>query len=423
MRPPGRVLSVVITSGILGETEPLARYVFVTRRVLLVVFSVTLLVGAWASTPRRIYDERFHLERADELAQGRPLLDVFTESTLSAVGPVFPLLHSVVQRFSGGDTRPSRLVSLMALGLLTALVASVLRNVGDDIGAVVLLFCSSPLVVSSVLAMTETLALVFAFGAFAPIWTVDRSDTPGLGRLVVSGMLMGLAMLTRQSLAVLVLPLIAALICARGFRLLDLAILSAPAIVALLLLLRLWGALVPPGQEHLVAAGSFSSEHLARALIYCAVMGSLMQPTILWSRPIAWLGAAGLVLNVLGGWWSFPVWMTVFPDGCPWTQLFRLVFWGTATGVACGFFVRLVRAAWVDRNTVAGICLLAVTLISIGCGLVTGHFSSRYVVAAVPFLLLLSRLRTSAAGEAAGTLGAIVGFCMGLLSLKAYGLW
>jgi len=388
-----------------------------------VVFSVTLAVGIWASTPRRIYDERFHLERVDRLLEGLPVLDVFTEPTGSAVGPVFPLVHVLVQSFSREDTRASRFVSLTALGLLMALVAAVLRNGGDDGGAAVLVFCSSPLVVSSSLALTETLALVFAFGSFASLWTADHGRPPTSSRLVLSGVLMGVAALTRQSLCILVLPLVLASICARGLRLLDLAIVSVPTIAAMLVLYRLWGGLVPPGQERLVAAGFFSSEHLARALIYCAVMGSLMQPTLLWSWPIAGLGAAGLTLNILGRWWSFPILLTFFPEGAPWTSLWRLVFWGTATGIACGFFVRVARAAWTDRNVVAGICVLAVALIAGGCALVTGQFSSRYVVAAVPFLLLLSRLRTSAAGEIAGTVGAVVGFGTGLASLKAYGLW
>src|SRR5262245_19341057 len=102
------------------------------RRVLLAVFSLALVVGVCVSTPRRVYDERFHLERADELARGRPLWDVFTAPTTSAVGPVFPLVHSVVQRISGGSTRASRFVSLVALGLCAAFVASVLRSIADE---------------------------------------------------------------------------------------------------------------------------------------------------------------------------------------------------------------------------------------------------------------------------------------------------
>src|SRR5262245_3940494 len=206
-------------------TAPLA-LVRVLRRLLLVVFSSTLVVGVWVSTPRRIYDERFHLERADQIELGRPLSDVFTEPTPSAVGPVFPLVHAVVQRISGGSTRASRFVNIVAMVLCMGLVAIVLRSTGDEPDAVTLLFCSSPFVVSSALALTETLALVLAFGAFAVIWTADRGQGRARGRLVAAAVLMGMAILTRQSLAVLALPLAGAWICARGFRVIDLAIFS-----------------------------------------------------------------------------------------------------------------------------------------------------------------------------------------------------
>jgi hypothetical protein len=388
-----------------------------------VLFSMTLAVGVWTGTTSRIYDERFHLERADQIARGRPLSEVFTEPTPSAVGPVFPLIHSLVQRLSDGNVRRSRLVSLLAMALCIGSVAAVLRNIGDDPGAASLLFCSSPFVVSSALALTETLSLVFGFGAFAVIWTADRRNGPGVKQLLAAAALIGVAILTRQSLAVLVLPLVVAWTCARGFRFLDVVILSTPSILAVLLLLHWWGALVPPGQEKLVAKQGFAFAHIARALAYCAVMGTLMQPTILRSRTVVWLGGAGLALNLLSGSWTFPVLLTVFPDGGAWTEPFRRVFWGTSIGITCGYFVTLVRAVWIERNLAAGVCFLAVALVAISCGFVTGEFSSRYVVAAVPFLLLLSRLRTSEWGEIGGLVGATLGFLLGLVSLRAYGLW
>src|SRR5215475_13009567 len=120
----------VMRLGSSNGTAPLA-LVRVLRRLLLVVFSSTLVVGVWVSTPRRIYDERFHLERADQIELGRPLSDVFTEPTPSAVGPVFPLVHAVVQRISGGSTRASRFVNIVAMVLCMGLVALVLRSTGD----------------------------------------------------------------------------------------------------------------------------------------------------------------------------------------------------------------------------------------------------------------------------------------------------
>ena len=347
----------VMGSGSRPQTAGPAASLLTARRLLLVVFSMVLVVGVWIGTTRRVYDERFHLQRADQIARGRPLSEVFTEPTPSAVGPVFPLIHSVVQRVSHGSVRASRLVSLLAMAICIGCVAGVLRSIGDDPRAAMLLFCSSPFVVSSTLALTETLSLVFGFGAFVVIWTADRWDGPGLERLLAAAVLMGVAILTRQSLAVLALPLVVAWTCVRGFRLVDVAILSTPSILALLLLLSLWGGLVPPGQEKLVAKEGFTMEHVVRALAYCTVMGSLIQPTILWSPTVAWLGGAGLALNLLGGWWTFPVLLTVFPDGGAWTDLPpRILGNGRGNGLR---LLRHPRPRSVDRTERAGRGLLS----------------------------------------------------------------
>jgi hypothetical protein len=349
---------------------------------------VIMAVLLWRSPSHRIYDERYHLDRADQLARGRPMGQVFTEPTPSAVGPVFPIFMWGVQSLFGPDARLARAATLMAMLVCLALTAKALQLFGKEPSECLLLFAVVPFVVSSLMALTEIWALVPAFAAFVILWM----QPPGrrhLFYLLASGACFALAVLTRQSTIILLPALIIAAVKKRGFSLSEVVVLGFPSAAAILLLLSLWGGLLPPGQEHLSQSGSFSYDNFIKGAVYCALMGILMNPRLLLQRTMLLAMAVTLGANLVTNAVSYPILLTVFPEHGSSTALFRKLFGGVGCGFTTGFFAIYAWQLRKDPRGPAMDCLFAVCLVAFSCGLITDSFSSRYLVLAIPFLALL----------------------------------
>jgi hypothetical protein len=385
------------------------------HRWLLVCFAIVLLTGLVAGSRNRIYDERYHLDRMDQVRLGRPWRQIFTERTVSAVGPVFPICAAAVARLSP-DVRAVRLLVFACAGAIFALTVFVLRRISGTGDSAVLLFGASPFVVSSMMALTELPALVFVTAAFATIW-VSFNRWP---RIIISGALLALAVWSRQTSVLFALPLAAAWFVVARIRLVEmLALLAAPA-AASLGLLALWGGVVPPGLESLT--GGFSVLNVTRGAIYCAVIGCMMNPVFLRGWLPATAIATGLVLNAILGLIHEPVLLTLFPHNPGAAAMFSRIFFGIGIGVCLAYFGNVGSEIWVGRRGLAAVWLGCVFTVVISCGTIAS-FSSRYIVAAIPFLLLISASRPSPWHGKLSRLLAVIGFIAGLNALRVYGLW
>ncbi|MBS0631521.1 MAG: hypothetical protein JSS11_06380 [Verrucomicrobia bacterium] len=383
------------------------------------LFALVLLVGILTSTRERIYDERYHLERVDELAAGRPWRDIFTEKSPSAVGPIFPLSSALIGCITP-DVRAVRLfVWLSAIGVyfLTAFLLKQSKSTGAaPLPAALLLGCT-PFVVSGALALTEMLALAFALGAFAMVWAPWNR----LARIILSGTLFALAVLTRQTSLIFALPLAALWYAVERIKFVELILLAVLPTVALETLLMLWGGLTPPGQEHL--SGGFSLPHVIQAGIYCAVMGCIINPGYVLNRWMLVALSTTLIGNIALGLIEEPVLLTLFPEHSYSAAIFSRAFFGAGIGLAFGYFFSVAAEAWANRSTTDAVWIGSAVLVIISCGAIVAQFSSRYVVAAIPFLLLLGRNRAYPIGAKLALALMIVGFLLGINALRGYALW
>lgn len=384
-----------------------------------IVLLAGMAVAILFSTPDRVYDERYYFDRTDQLSVGRDFVEVFSEKSPSAVGPFFPWLQFQVQRVAGDDIRWARLSCAGAMALCLILLGETLRRVGVSRWLCVHACLATPFLISSGMALTETWAVMFVV---ASALVLLRSDERfGVVSALGAGMLLALAVLTRQTSAVALPGLVWLLYLNRGPRVADMALLAGPPVAAGLWLLTLWGNVVPPGQEHLSASGVLSSSTLVQAAVYCGVLGALMNPTSVLSRLTLIAAAIGLVINLSLGLFTKPVLLTVFPEGERWTDLFQRAFWGAGMGVFLGQVLHHVRAA--SQFPLAAASLLIVLGVIVSCGLTSGQFSSRYVVLAIPFLVVLSTQNASSRSLKLATFLVIPFVAVAVRSLWQYGLW
>jgi hypothetical protein len=293
-----------------------------------------------------------------------------------------------VQSLFGTDARWARAATLAAMLVCLALTAQALKRSGQEPSWYILLFAVAPFVVSSMIALTEMWALVPTLAAFVILWR-PKSGRHDVYYSFASGVCFAIAVLTRQSTVILLPALMIALIKQRGYRPLEILVLGFPPAAALLLLLALWGGLIPPGQEHLMGPQSFSYANFVKGAVYCALMGILMNPRLLLRRMMLLAMAVALAGNLLTDAVSYRILLSVFPDHGRYTALFRQLFWGLGCGFTAGFFIIY---AWELRKKLGSPiadCLLVVCLACLSCGLITDSFSSRYLVLATPFLALM----------------------------------
>jgi hypothetical protein len=394
---------------------------YIIRTLLLAMAFGGLAWLALAGTKVRIYDERYYLERSDQLVAGRNVGAVFSEPSQSAVGPLFPLLQSLVLR-AFDDVRACRVANVLFALCCTACLATLLRAGKKDWSTAFFVFCASPFVVSSVLALTEILTALLSFSAFAVLIITPADRLLSRGRIVASGLLLGFAVLTRQTSIVLLGPLVVFLVQRKQYDLPTIGLACFPSLAAGLWLLTLWGGLTPPGQEFINETFAFSAANAFKGLCYCSIMAVIMEPTIIWSRRRAVLVLVGAVINVAlaGRLFVAPVLLSLFPEGGRWTAIFQSAYWGAAIVVVICFLVDRFMAATKDTGLMAG--TLAILVVCLTCGFITHQFSSRYVVTAIPFLVLVTRRDSHPVTEAVSTLGGVVGFFGGVASLHSYAL-
>ncbi len=387
------------------------------------------LAGLIAVSPRvLLYDERYYMEAAYFLVD-RFDFGVLMQTRLDvAAGPLYAYLHYGLSPLTGLSPPAIRIVNLACLGLVIGVVGAVLRRLGyANAWARAGLILAVPMIIpASGLALTELPAMACVAGAVLAVTVaLGANSTPRIwGLFAFAGLCAGIAILGRQTY----LPALAGFVAVAAFdrRMAGPAALAiATALATIAPMVLAWGGLTPPWQTSL--GGGISPVHGVLAFIYLAAAIVLIAPQFVAAafatRPrqaaaLAIAGASAAICLVLG--FRFPVATRVIdrlPDGIEPLAAVSLnaamLTIGALTGLAALFNV------WDRRSDRTVLLCGALTVLMTGTAAgITMQFSSRYVLGAFPFALILLQpwVRLNAATAARVVLGAALGFA----SLGAY---
>ena len=388
-----------------------------------------LLAGLIAVSPARlIYDEVYYMQAAHILAaSGSFDVLMHTRSDIAA-GPLYPYLHVLASPLTGFAAPVIRYVNFACLLITLAALAWTLRLMGQStpwLRAAMLL--AVPMIwPTSGMALTElpALALVSLAVALAGHGIVTRSGPVRLSVFALSGLLAGIAVTGRQTY----LPGLAGYaLLALGERRLTVPALAALALAgtALAPMLIAWHGLTPPWQTQI--SQGLVPEHGVLAFVYLAAATALIAPGFfrsVYAQPnLRWVMLAAVILAVLvciGTGFRIAVAKQAV-DMLP--QLLQVPVQIGATVVMVALAVALLIAGLANlieqRRDRIFVLLIVLALALDGTAIAVSHqFSSRYVLAAFPFVLLALQRWWQCDGWAVFRLG--LGAAMGLASLMAY---
>ena len=401
------------------------------QRWVLAVATLVLLALAImiAVSPRiLIYDERYYMESSYYLAAHFDLLGPLRTPLDLAAGPLYPHLHVLLSPLTQLQVPAVRYVNWAALAVTLACCWRTIGLLGyRDAPARAAMLLAVPMIgPTSGMALTEVPALAMA--ALAMLAAAEAVAAKATWRSwlwwTLSGVAAGLAILGRQTYlpALLGFVLIGWKIPAqRG----GAALATLLAVVLVLPMIVIWGGLSPPTQ--LATMRSIVPEHAVLAFIYLACATLLIAPGFfaaaiatprrrLIAAALALLAAMAALLGAI----EFPIASRVIAAVPPALQIpADLVVRAGMIGIAAIFLIAAAVNVWERRHDSGFVLFALLTVLANGTAAGVGHqFSSRYVLIAFPFALLMLQpwLRPGAWAAARLALGALLGFA----SLAAY---
>ena len=404
--------------------EPGQRWVLAAAALVMIVLATLIAVS-----PRiLIYDERYYMASSYYLAAHFAWDGPLRTPLDLAAGPLYPHLHVLLSPLTQLQVPAVRYVNWAALGLTLACCWRTIALLGyRDAPARAAMLLAVPMVgPASGMALTEMPAMAMA--AVALLAAVEAVTAPASPRSwlwwTLSGVTAGLAILGRQTY----LPALLGFVLV-GWKLPaqrpGAALATLLAVALILPLIVIWGGLSPPTQ--IATMRSIAPEHAVLAFIYLACATLLIAPGF-FSAAIATLrrrligAAAGLlaVMVALSGAIQFSIASRVIAAFPPELQLpADVIVRAGMVGVAATFVIAAVVNLWERWHDSRFVLFALLTVLTNGTAVGVGHqFSSRYVLIAFPFalLMLLPWLRPGAWAAARLTLGALLGF----VSLAAY---
>jgi hypothetical protein len=392
----------------------------------LVMAALAILIAI--SPPILIYDERYYMASSYYLAAHFELLGPLRTPLNLAAGPLYPYLHVLLAPLTGLQVPAVRYVNMAALVAVMACSWRTLALLGyRDASARAAMLLAVPMIgPASGMALTEVPAMAFASLSLLAAVEAVATAAPRRAWLwwVLSGLAAGLAILGRQTY----LP---ALI---GFALIGwqrpaqrggagLAILLA--VVLIMPMIVIWGGLSPPMQ--VPAMRSIVPEYGVLAFIYLSCVTLLIAPGFFaaaiatWRRALLGAGFALLAgLAAVAGAIRFEVAARVIAAVPQSLQVpADLVLRGGMTAAAALFLVAAAINVWERRDDVRFVLFTVLTVLANGTAAGIGHqFSSRYVLIAFPFALIMLQpwVRLGFWAAVRLTLLALLGFA----SLAAY---
>lgn len=393
------------------------------------IFALAALAIMIAVSPRvLIYDERYYMASSYYLAAHFDLLGPLRTPLDLAAGPLYPHLHVLFSPLTQLQVPAVRFVNWSALVLTLACCWRTLELLGyREAPARAAMLLAVPMIGPTAgMALTEVPALAAASLAVLAAAQAATARTPDRSWLwwTASGLAAGLAILGRQTYLPALLGFVligwrrpenrSGALCALGI-----------SVALILPMIVIWKGLSPPSQTP--AMRSIVPAHGLLAFVYLAFATVLIAPRFfLAALATPKLRLIGLTAALLAGLASliggveFAVASRVIAAAPPALQgLADLAVRAGMTAIAAIFLIAAAVNVWQRRGDGRFALFALLTVLTTGTAAGIGHqFSSRYVLIAFPFALMMLQPWIRPGGWAAArlTLGALLGFA----SLAAY---
>lgn len=394
---------------------------------LMVVLAVMIVLS-----PRMlIYDERYYMESAWLLATGSGRSALLTTRLDVATGPVYPILHHALAELTGLLPPAIRWINWVCLAVALAANAGTIRCMGftNSFARSAMLLAVPLIWPSSGLALTELPALALAsLAVFCAAAACRAATARAWPMLVTAGVCGGLAVMARQTCAP---GLIGFVLLAFGRSASGTRRLLGPALLAFAVSLAViapmvlaWHGLGPPWQAN---GSGVSIPHGVLAFVYLAVATLFIAPDYFRAafadRPsqvlTLCLVAAGVLVAALSG-MRFDVagqLIERLPEAL--RGPLRLAIVLGMCGLAMVMIVATGFRAWERRRSPELLLLGLLTALLAGTAAgIVWQFSSRYVLAAFPFALLM--LQPWIAINRWSMIRMAAGAALGLATLSGY---
>ncbi|MCA1661546.1 MAG: hypothetical protein LC648_05085 [Novosphingobium sp.] len=391
---------------------------------------LAVLGGLIAVSPRvLVYDERYYMQSSHFLAEYGDLVRLMRTPLDLAAGPLYACLHVALAPLTDLELPAVRFVNFACLLLTLWACARVIARLGhkQPWPRAAMLLAVPMIGPTSGMALTELPALALASLAVLGVaeGLAATEARKSWAWWTLAGLAAGGAILGRQTY----LPGLLGF-AAIGWRHREQALRAAAATTLALLcvapLVVLWRGLTPP--DNAALAASLAPQHAILAFIYLAVASALIAPrffaaaaSLAKRSPVgvgmafAALAAAAAIVLL-----DFPIGARVVaaaPAG--WQDPLQAALRLTMAGIAALFVLAAAGNAFERRGDPVFALVAGLTIVLTGTAAGIGHqFSSRYVLVAFPFALLMLQPWIRPGTWAAARIG--LGAALGLASLAAY---
>ena len=398
--------------------------VLVVAGAVLVALAILIAV----SPPILIYDERYYMESSYTLAAHFDLLGPLRNPLDLAAGPLHAYVHALLAPLTKLQLPAVRYVNWVALAAALGCSWRTLVRFGyRDAAARAAMLLAVPMIgPASGMALTEIPALAMASLSVLAAVEAVATSAPRRAWLwwTLSGVAAGLAILGRQTYlpALLGFALVGwqrpAMRGGAGYAVLIAIALILPMIV-------IWGGLSPPTQTP--AMRSIVPEHGVLAFIYLACVTVLIAPGFFAAAiatPRRAMFGAGFALfaglAAMAGAIRFEVASRVIAAApAALQEPADLALRAGMTAIAALFLIAAAVNIWDRRDDSRFVLFTLLTVLANGTAAGIGHqFSSRYVLTAFPFALIMLQPWVRPGRWAAARLG--LGALLGFASLAAY---
>jgi hypothetical protein len=378
------------------------RWVYAGVAVNVGAFLILAVLATRAKVIHLQHDEDWYQATAHTfLAEG--LTVKFLREYPGGAGPLYPFVHALFAPLTGLALPGIRLLNMVLFLLTVGAVAGLFRvqKIGHPLASSWHMM-AAPMMYGSVGgALTDIPALLF-FSAHLPLLLLavsaageagSSARAKSYGLAILAGLCYGLAILGRQQnlAALAAVPLLG--LGARAVW----PVLAAFVVAALAMpvpVFVIWGGLLPPIAQY--AGKGISITYGMLSFAYAGAVYSIYDPRFfLRLRGLAIIAASivvHLALNIAevepsstGAMRILPGWLVPY---------FIPVTCGFLVGLGICFLIELGETAWEFRRDRAKLFLVAVAFLLLLTPLKINHlFSSRYVIPALPLILLMAERR------------------------------